>query len=77
VFRSTRSSSVSADITYEAEIILHKYPKAGLVGRSVYGVGLGSLFVRIAGSNPPWGMDVRVCVYKLCCSVSVEAFATG
>jgi hypothetical protein len=36
-----------------------------------------SLVARIAGSNPAQRMDVCICVYMLCCSVSVEAFATS
>jgi F0F1-type ATP synthase assembly protein I len=43
----------------------------------VQGIGLGHLVTRIAGSNPTWGMDVCLCVYMLCCPVSVEAFATS
>jgi hypothetical protein len=39
-------------------------------------VGLGRLDVGIAGSNPARGMDFSLSVYMLCCSVSVEAFAT-
>jgi hypothetical protein len=37
----------------------------------------GLLVAGIAGSNPAEGVDVFVCVYMLCCPVSVEAFTTS
>jgi hypothetical protein len=40
-------------------------------------VGLFRPVAGIAGSNPARGMDVCLCVYILCCPVSVEAFETS
>jgi hypothetical protein len=37
----------------------------------------GRLVAGIAGSNPAEGVDVFLCVYMLCCPVSVEAFSTS
>jgi hypothetical protein len=41
--------------------------------RAVLGVGLGRLVAGIAGSNPARDINVCLCVYMLCCPVSVEA----
>jgi hypothetical protein len=42
-------------------------------GSAVKGVGLGRFVAGISGSNPVRGMDVYLCVYMLCCPVSVVA----
>jgi hypothetical protein len=58
---------------YIIKIFYNRFMPVSIADRCNTCTVYDSLNIRIAGSNPTWGMDVCPRVSVLCCPVSVEA----